>query len=353
MIEFVVRVPDPESQGPVFLTGDGPELGQWHSRGAMMHAIGHGLYHALIPISEARPIRFLFTRGHWRQTERNANGNEMPARELRAEPGSRIELAVAGWGRESIRYHPNFSSRFLPHHRGLNVYVPPGYDRDPYRRYPVIYMHDGQNLFDAYAAFAGNPWRCDEVAEQAIRRWECEPVLIVGIANSPDRLREYAPRDGDDFANRYGRLLVEEVKPFIDANYRTHPGADSTAVGGASMGGLISLYLCKWYPNVFGRCIAMSPSIWWERERFIETLRDFPEWLERCKIWLDIGGREGGSYEGMTATLDRTRRLGALLRSAMPQRSDVFHYVEDAEGRHNETDWGRRFADVLRFMFPG
>src|SRR3954463_7923744 len=103
MIEFVARVPDPHSAEPVFITGDAPELGRWHSRGAMMHAVGHGIYHALIPIFQSRPTRFLITRGHWRAVARDGFGNELPPRELDAEPGSRTEVAVAGWGRDSVR----------------------------------------------------------------------------------------------------------------------------------------------------------------------------------------------------------------------------------------------------------
>jgi len=353
MTEFVVRVPDPHSPEGMFITGDSSELGRWHPRGVMMHAVGHGIFSALVDTSPTSPVRFNFTRGHWRAVERAADGGELFPRKMIAEPGSRLEFSVAGWGRQSIHYHPHFYSYRSRRERSLNVYLPPGYELEPHRRYPVVYMHDGQNLFDAHTAFAHNPWRCDEIAEQVIRSGECEPVLIVGIANSTDRIREYGPRSGsDDLSGDYARTLVDEVKPFIDAHYRTKPGAEHTAVGGASMGGLISLYLSKWYPGVFGMCIAMSPSVWWERESFIGTMRESPEWLNTCRVWLDIGGREGGSYEGMTATLERTRRLGALMRSAMPQRAGNFRYVEDPDGRHNESDWGRRFADALRWMFP-
>src|SRR5205814_1751320 len=107
-------------------------------------------------------------------------------------------------------------------------------------------------------------------------------------------LREYGPlRPGrkptDDLSREYGRFLVEEVKPFIDAEFRTLPDAEHTGIGGSSMGGLIALHLCQWYPNVFRRCAAMSPALWWDREYFLRNVSVSPEWLDHCRVWVDTG----------------------------------------------------------------
>src|SRR5437588_2072830 len=117
---------------------------------------------------------------------------------------------------DAVRYHPDFPSAFLPHRRALGVYVPPGYDTEPDRRYPVFYLHDGQNLFDPETAFGGVPWGCDATAERLLRAGEVPPLILVGVWNTPHRIREYGPRrpgmHHDHRAAVYGRVVVEEVK---------------------------------------------------------------------------------------------------------------------------------------------
>src|SRR3954468_11871122 len=143
---------------------------------------------------------------------------------------------------DSVHYLPDFPSEHLGNTRPLAVYLPPGYGDDPDRRYPVFYLQDGQNLFDPATAFGGVPWRADETAERLIRDRTIEPVILVGVGNTADRLDEYGPKagrrepPGREFP--YARFLVEEVKPVIDRMYATRPERKYTAVGGSSMGGL-------------------------------------------------------------------------------------------------------------------
>jgi predicted alpha/beta superfamily hydrolase len=267
------------------------------------------------------------------------------------------EIDVAGGDRGSVHYHHDFASRFVPHPRTLAVWLPPGYDLAPAHRFPVLYMQDGQNLFDPETAFASNPWWADEVAEREVRAGRVRPLIIVGVANSADRLHEYGPRRcgrgrAEDRSRDYGRFLVEEVKPFIDASYRTLRDAEHTGVGGSSMGGLIALHLCKWYPAVFGRCAAMSPSLWWDREYFLQTIGVSQEWLRTCRVWLDMGTREGASEQGMAAMVDRARRLARQFARRGMRDGEGYHYEEVEGGLHNEAAWGGRLDRVLRFLFP-
>lgn len=262
-----------------------------------------------------------------------------------------VEIVPAGDRSDRIRYHRDMRSEFLPHPHTLTVYLPPGYDREPERRYPVFYLHDGQNLFEARTSYAGVAWGCDETAEQLIRQGRVEPLIIVGISNSPDRLLEYGPRrsaTADDLARAYGRFLAEEVVPFINATYRTRFDLESTGVGGSSMGGLISLYLCKWYPNLFGRCAALSPSLWWDQEAFAQSIHTAARWTKSCRIWLDVGMNEGGSDAGRQGMLRRTRGLAEQL----VQLGADHRYYEDPFGSHHESSWGSRFGDVLMYLFP-
>jgi predicted alpha/beta superfamily hydrolase len=255
-----------------------------------------------------------------------------------------------------IDYHHDFTSRFVPHPRTLAVWRPPGYDSEPDRRYPVFYLHDGQNLFDPDTAFGGVPWHCDVAAEHLIRHGEVRPVILVGVSNTAARLREYGPRRdemhrGDDWSPDYGRFLVEEVKPAIDRTYRTLSDAPHTAVGGSSMGGLISLQLCKWYPGVFGLCMAMSPSLWWDGESFLRDIGNKPGWLNTCRVWLDMGGREGHTRATQRGGVRRARRLAEAMRAAGVERAGRLRYVEVPEGEHNEHHWGGRFGEAMKWLF--
>jgi predicted alpha/beta superfamily hydrolase len=356
MVEFVVRVPEgtPPDRG-VFLAGDGP-LGGWRAAGVPLHRGHDGAFRARLELPPGFRGSYLVTLGRWRDAESDGHGHEVCPRELHADGPPVLEAHVRGWDQTSVEYHHDFRSRFLPHARTVCVWLPPGYGAHRDRRYPVLYLHDGQNLFDAHTAFGGNPWGADEVAECEVRAGRVPPLILVGVANTPDRLHEYGPQRcgrgrAHDRSRAYGRFLVEEVRPLIDALYRTRPVPECTGVGGSSMGGLISLHLCKWYPNVFGKCAALSPSLWWDREYFLRTVRVSPDWLDTCRIWLDVGDNEAGTKAGSAATMGRTRRLAELLARRGLKDGERYAYTEVPGGGHSERSWGARFDLVLRFLF--
>ena len=316
MVEFVVRVPGSPGWEPLFLAGGGAALGDWAAAGVPLEPCADGTARARLPAAPG--TRFLVTRGTWRTAESDGWGRERPAREV---AGDTADLEVAGWGRDAVRYHLDFRSAHLPHARPVTVALPPGYDLDGSRRFPVLYLHDGQNLFDADTSFAGVPWAAGETAEREAR---------------------------DDLSEAYGRFLVAELKPYIDATYRTEASPEATGVAGSSMGGLISLELCRRYPRVFGRCAALSPSLWWDREFFLGDA----DWPPGCRVWLDTGEDEGASRVGRPAHLTRTRKLARHFALAGLRDGVEFEYREVPGGTHNEASWGARFGDVLRFLFP-
>ena len=256
---------------------------------------------------------------------------------------------------ESVLYHPEFPSEQLGNKRTLSVYLPPDYGTDPTRRYPVFYLQDGQNLFDPGTAFGGVPWAAGETAERLIRAGTIDPVILVGVANTDRRLEEYGPKavgrrgSGRDFP--YGRFLVDEVKPFIDRTYTTRPERKYTAVGGSSLGGLISLFLAQWHPTVFGKCAALSPSVWWEKDMILRLFLENPRRLRRTRFWLDTGTREGSTPRACREQVRRTRLLAESLAAAGLHRGRDFRYLEVPGGEHNEHAWGARFDQVLGFLF--
>src|ERR1044072_1324176 len=212
-----------------------------------------------------------------------------------------------------FRTHAKFHSRFLPTDRDVLVQLPPGDETEKRRRSPVLYLHDGQNLFDGATSFIpGQEWRVDETAQALIHARAIEPVIIVGIYNTgKERVEEYTPSADPKFkvggrAGLYGRLIVEELKPFVDSHYRTKPDASDTGLGGSSLGGLVTLYLGLRYPAVFGKLAVISPSVWWDEHRIVREVESLGS-KPHTRVWLDMG-----TDEGANATSD-----ARLLRDAL------------------------------------
>jgi predicted alpha/beta superfamily hydrolase len=251
-----------------------------------------------------------------------------------------------------IRLH-QIRSCFLNTDREIIVYLPPRYDDEADARYSVCYLQDGQNLFDAATAFAGNEWGLDETAEDLIRNGQMAPVILVGIYNAgTKRINEYthirdSHRKGGQ-ARVYGHVLVREILPFIDSEYRTLTGAPHTALGGSSLGGLVTLYLGMEYPDVFGKLIVMSPSIWWARQNILSRVSRLRAKTGQT-IWLDVGTAEGSDPERTCRDVEALR--DALLVKGWELGRDLA-FCEDQGGEHNEHAWGRRMRDALPFMFP-
>jgi len=249
-----------------------------------------------------------------------------------------------------LRRH-TVTSELLGGERQLIVFVPEGYEADTERHYPVLYMQDGQNLFDPATAYVpGKDWRVDQTAQQLIREAAIQPVIIVGVYHAGEkRVDEYTPtRDGKRHGGKaatYLKALVEVIKPFIDREYRTQTGPWNTALGGSSLGGLFTIYAGIERPDVFGKLAVMSPSAWWDRRMIIRSVNQL-ELKPRQSIWLDIGTGEG------LDTIDDTRALrDALIEKGWSENGDL-HYVEAEGAVHDEAAWGERVGPMLEFLFP-
>jgi predicted alpha/beta superfamily hydrolase len=227
-------------------------------------------------------------------------------------------------------------------HRGVDVYLPASYDAGR-RRYPVVYLQDGQNLSDPAIAFGGNTWRLDEglrwLAERGI-----EPI-VVGVHNTAGRLAEYSPfadaRHGGGHGDRYARFLIDTVKSRIDATYRTRKDRASAVIGGSSMGGLISLYTFFRRPSPFGGAVVISPSVWFGGRAILSFVQRSR--LTRGRIYLDVGTNEGAG------TLRDARTLNRLLRRR-GYKGDSLWYLEAQGHQHREPDWAWRLPQALEFL---
>jgi predicted alpha/beta superfamily hydrolase len=243
-----------------------------------------------------------------------------------------------------------FASQILGNERQITIYLPAGYDDKPDRRYPVLYMQDGQNIFDADRAYIpGQHWRVLEAADQAIGERTASPMIIVAVDHAGvGRADEYTPvrdqkHNNGGRADAYLRMLTEELKPEIDARFRTLPDPANTAIAGSSLGGLLTLHAALTRPDVFGRAAAMSPSVWWGNRAVLQTVDAFSG--PPLRLWVDIGGREG--LEAMNDARMLRDRF-----TAKGWGDDAFHYFEDRRADHSERAWARRVRSVLEFLFP-
>lgn len=244
-----------------------------------------------------------------------------------------------------LRFH-DFPSTALCATRQVAVWLPPGYQTEAAARYPVLYLQDGQNLFDRATSF-GDEWEVDETATALIVRGEIVPVIVVGIYNAGEgRIDEYTPAATPDAGvGRYGRMLVTELKPWIDATYRTQPHAGATGIGGSSMGALAALHVALAHPHTFGLLAAMSPSVWWSERAILRAVAALPGHLP-IRIWLDAGTAEAPEVVPdvralRDAFVGRGWRIGRDLA-----------YTEAPGAGHDERAWAARVGPMLRYLLP-
>ncbi len=255
-----------------------------------------------------------------------------------------------------LRLH-QFRSRVFRNSRFLRVWLPAGYDEPTNngRRYPVLYLNDGQNLFEAATSFTHVEWQVDETADRLIREETIPPMIIVGLDNAGrDRIREYMPHRSlhpitlRAQGNRYPKFLIQEVMPFVARNYRVATGPENTGLGGSSLGALIALYTASVRPGVFGRLLLESPSLWASNRQAIKESRKVQRWPER--VFLGVGTAEAGRKDRDQSVVDDVRELAGILRRHGLDDKRLRLVIEDG-ATHHESAWARRFPEALTFLF--
>jgi predicted alpha/beta superfamily hydrolase len=355
-VTFRVTVPSATPAGDVvYVAGD---FQGWNP-GSAAHAFTKqpdGRWTLTLDLAAGTPIQFKFTRGSWANVEKGASGEEIANRTLTPAAGATYDFTVQRWADlgsltgnvTTFTYAPFLSGR------RVWVYLPPGYDASS-QRYPVLYMHDGQNLFDVRTSFAGE-WQVDETCEQLIGAGEIAPLIVVGIDNGPARIAEYTPwadagYAGSGQAETYLQAVIAVLKPEIDRRYRTLTSSNYTWMAGSSLGGLVSTYAGLAHGDVFGRVAALSPSYWWDNAHMVAYATGRPRGTLR-RVYHDMGTNETGnasSPSNATYIAELRAVRDALVADGFTSGFDL-QTVEASGHVHNETYWAMRLPNALRFL---
>jgi enterochelin esterase-like enzyme len=379
----------------VYLAGNLDELGPWRADGLLMNGQG-GERVAHLRLPEGTLLEYKFTLGEWAREGLGPSGTVMPNNRLLVDGDEDVTIAIvdfkkdpreyiADWRNSGVigrlDYWLDVRSQFLEAPRHVEIWLPPQYDAEPARRFPVLYMHDGQNLFDPRIANTGVDWGVDEAITSLVNEGLIEPAIVIGVWSTDQRRMEYAPagvlaRMSDEMkqaaasefpeelrlGDNYIRFLAEELKPRVDAAYRTQTEREHTFLMGSSMGALISIYGLAERPDVFGAAAGLSmhwpvgvseanfvereaewrPAIITAFERYFTDRRLDPE---THRIWVDHGTGFLDHYyvRYQEAMLPVLTRLGYVEGDTLGAR--VYPGAD-----HNEAAWRARLRDPLLFL---
>ena len=302
-------------------------------------------------------INFKFTKGQWATVECESDGHPIKNRGYTfTGKNDTIPISIVNWKDLTNEESPStaqhnvtvFDEAFdipqLERQRRISIYLPPNYE-DSTERYPVVYMLDGQNIFDAKTSYTGE-WEVDETLNTLFKKGRFGLIVVAIDHGGESRLKEYAPWDHETYGKGEGRaftdFLVNTLKPVIDSTYRTKPDKKHTAIMGSSMGGLLTHYAAFAYPEVFGKAGVFSPSYWRAPECYEFTERKAHQ--GDLKVYLAVGDKEGA------VTIENVKRMSNILKSSsFPREHLLTSLVED--GRHNETFWKSEFKNAISWLF--
>ena len=253
------------------------------------------------------------------------------------------EIDFSDFDSDEIIGHVEFIHEFysynLKNERDIIIWLPPSYSTS-FKRYPVLYMHDGQNLFNPQTSFIGYDWKVDETITRLLNKNEIEEIIVVGIYNTKNRLEEYNYFTAK--GKSYAQFIIQELKPQIDETYRTKHDHVNTAVMGSSMGGLISFQLVWNRPDVFGKAGCLSNSFWVDDKAVFPMVKNDSKKIKNIKIYMDCGGSE-------TELIEDNKKMYELLDEIGYKDKMNWHVEEGAV--HSEVDWAKRLHIPLKFLF--
>lgn len=347
-----LHTPNDDSR-PIFVTGN---FNGWRVRDPhyQMQRVSEGHYRFAFPDfwHYNHPMEYKYVKGGWDGEELDTDGNPPSNRRLTSPSGTVMDVAVR-WKYHSGGYDPQFypdirvvAKRFnvpqLRRRRRISVLLPCNYSQTD-RRYPVLYLQDGQNLFEDDAPFG--TWGLDKRLAALAQQGHGDVIVVAIDHGGKERIREFSPYDsvrwGEGLGRAYAQFLSETLKPYIDRHFRTLPDRAHTGIGGSSMGGLISAYAGIIHPEIYSKYLIFSPSLWAAPRLFREPLQRIRQ-MDSTKIYLYGGGHEGSN---MVGNMNRFQEM-------MQHHGHVRFRMEiDPRGKHNEARWGEEFPKALLWLY--
>ena len=341
----------------LFITGDQEQLGDWDAGSVPLDEQADGSWMKTFVFAAGSRLEYKITRGTWETEAVDADGAVPGNAVMTVRSNETVNIVVATWKdilhKQTVRKVEGQITGAVKYHRqmegeGINprdviVWLPPSYAKSRRKRYPVLYVQDGQNAFDPATSFTGVTWQLDKNADRLIRDGRMEEILIVGIYNTADRREEYSdsPKGHD-----YMRFVVKKLKPFVDKQYRTMPGREHTAVMGSSLGGLISFLLAWDYPQVFSQAACLSPAFEHRDIDVVPLVAKYKGRSKNIRLYIDNGGvgvdeqLQPGCEAMMSALQTHGFRIG-----------DNLEWYRDPEAEHNEQAWSKRVWRPLVFFY--
>jgi len=353
-VTFILQSPNLPDSSKVYITGNAPQLENWNPAGVEMKFTGNHTWQQQLQLQPQNGLEYKYTLGSWAQEGTDTAGYPLQNFIINVANDTVIKDEVNNWqkGKKApvaggitgtVKYHRSLKGKGIPA-RDLVVWLPPNYDTAKRKRYPVLYMHDGQNIFDPATSAFGNEWRIDETADSLIRSHTIEPIIVVGIYNTPKRSNEYTP---GKLGSAYMDFVVNTVKPLIDQTYRTKPGPKNTATGGSSAGGIIAFMLAWEHPQVFSKAICMSPAFKIEDIDYVDDVLAYQGKKKSLFFYIDNGGiaLENKLQPGVD------KMLAALKAKGYKEGKD-FYWEKAPKAPHSEAAWAKRMPTALKLLFP-
>ncbi len=352
-VQIKLHAPTLSENAAVYITGGLPQLGDWDPAKVKMTYQGNHTWLQKIQLQQPQSFEYKYTLGSWDREATDARAQALPNFSVKATKDTLITdevnywldkkpVAMKGGITGTTKLHTNLPGKGLQR-RDLIVWLPPGYETSN-KRYPVLYMHDGQNVFDPATSSFGVDWQIDETADSLMKAGAIKPAIIVGIYNTSDRSAEYTPGEKGD---AYMDFVVNTAKPFIDEAYRTKKGRKHTYTGGSSAGGIISFMLAWEHPKVFSKAICMSPAFKIQHIDYVKDVQSYTGKKKDLFFYIDNGGID--LEERLQPGIDDM--LAALKEKGYKEGED-FIWVKDAQAKHFETAWAKRMPVALKHILP-
>jgi enterochelin esterase-like enzyme len=354
-ITFLVSTYKLDDSSSIYIAGNDEKIGEWDPALIKLNKDQGNRWKIELSFPKGTKLEYKFTLGGWNTEALNDKGETPNNSLLTVINDSTVSVTINHWGSAAprripfhgqitgeVKYHRNFQGEgLLP--RDIIVWLPPSYENEKQKRYPVLYAHDGQNLFDLSTSSFGVDWQLDETADSLIKQGKINEMIIVGIYNTRERMKEYYTGDTGE---AYMKFVIKELKPFIDKTYRTLPDRENTASMGSSAGGLVSFMLVWKYNDVFSKAACLSPAFFIRGLDYITPVLDYKGKRKDIKIYIDCGG------VGLDSLLlvGAEKMLSALKEKGYKKGKD-YTWFFDKTGEHNEQNWARRLWRPLEFFY--